>query len=78
MKNLFLTIAMLLFVGAVSAQTTPQTNKKATTKTDTISTNRTKKSGVDKKSTSTKTETTKTHPKTTKKTVKTTSKDSVM
>jgi hypothetical protein len=69
MRNLFLTIAMLLFIGTASAQTNPQTNKKAKSKTDTISTSRTTKSGVEKKSTTTtKTHTTKTHPKTTKKT----------
>jgi len=62
MKNLLITLVMLLFVGTVSAQETPKTTKKAKTSTDTIL-----KSSTTKSSTY-KTDTVKTkHPTTTKK-----------
>lgn len=49
MKNLLMTLAMLLFVGTVSAQETPKTTKKAKTSTDTIlKSNRTTKSSTHK------------------------------
>ena len=61
MKNLLMTLAMLLFVGTVSAQETP-TTKKAKTSTDTIKSSRTTKSSTHKTdSTTTK------HPATKKK-----------
>jgi len=63
MKNLLMTLAMLLFVGTVSAQETPKTTKKAKTSTDTIKSTRTTKSSTYKiDSTTTK------HPATKKKT----------
>lgn len=36
MKNLLMSLALLLFFGTVSAQETPKTTKKAKTSTDTI------------------------------------------
>ena len=63
MKNLFMILAMLLFVGTVSAQETPKTTKKATTSTDTIL-----KSSRTTKSSTHKTDSVKTkHPATKKK-----------
>lgn len=63
MKNLFITIVLLLFVGTVSAQETPKTNKKAKTSTDTII-----KSSHTTKSATYKTDSVKTkHPATKKK-----------
>ena len=61
MKNLLITLVMLLFVGTVSAQETPKTTKKAKTSTDTIL-----KSSTTKSSTY-KTDTVKTKHPTTKK-----------
>lgn len=60
MKNLLITLVMLLFIGTVSAQETP-TTKKAKTSTDTIL-----KSSTTKSSTY-KTDTVKTKHPTTKK-----------
>ena len=63
MKNLFMTLALLLFVGTVSAQETPKTTKKAKTSTDTIL-----KSSRTTKSSTHKTDSVKTkHPVTKKK-----------
>ena len=61
MKNLVITLVMLLFIGSVSAQETPKTTKKAKTSTDTIL-----KSSTTKSSTY-KTDTVKTKHPTTKK-----------
>lgn len=63
MKNLFMTLVMLLFVGTISAQETPKTTKKSKTSTDTVV-----KSSHTKKSSAYKTDTVKTkHPATKKK-----------
>lgn len=62
MKNLVITLMMLLFVGIVSAQETPKTTKKAKTSTDTIL-----KSSTTTKSSTYKTDTVTTKHPTTKK-----------
>lgn len=63
MKNLFVTLALLIFVGTVSAQESPKTTKKAKTSTDTIV-----KSSRTTKSSTYKTDTLNTkHPSTKKK-----------
>jgi len=59
MKNLIATFAMLMVVGLASAQETPKSTNKAKSKTDTITTHRTTKSGVEKKTTTYQTDSTK-------------------
>lgn len=77
MKNLFVTIAMIGIVSFATAQETPKSNKKTKTQSDTITHNRTTKTGTEKKSTTHKSETHKNPTSTKKSTSTTTRKDSV-
>ncbi len=68
MKNFVITLVMLLFIGTVSAQTTPKTTKKAKTSSDTIMNHH----STTTKSSTYKTDTIKTkHPAKTKSSTKT-------